>query len=94
MKDLRERCRVAVVQASPALFDREATVDKAVELIGRAAREKADLIVFPESFIPAYPRGFSFGFVVGSRTMEGREDWKIYYDNAVLVPSADTERIG
>ncbi len=26
--------------------------------------------------------------------MEGREDWKIYYDNSVLVPSKDTEIIG
>ncbi len=84
----------AVIQAAPVLFDRAATVDKTVELIGRAAREGAQLIVFPESFIPAYPRGLSFGFVVGSRTEAGRRDWQRYYDNSVLVPGPDTERIG
>lgn len=93
MKELKDICRVAVVQASPVLFDKDATIDKAVKLIEEAGERNADLIVFPESFIPAYPRGFSYGFIVGSRTMEGREDWKIYYDNSVIVPSADTDRI-
>lgn len=93
MKDLKPTCRVAVVQASPVLFDKDATIAKAVRLTGEAAAQGAQLIVFPESFVPAYPRGFSYGFVVGSRTMEGRRDWKIYYDNSVVVPSADTDRL-
>lgn len=94
MRDLKSKCRVAVAQAAPVLFDRERTVDKVIELIGRAAEENVDLIVFPEAFIPAYPRGFSYGYVVGSRTMEGREDWKVYYDNSVMVPGPETDRIG
>ncbi|MDD2217750.1 MAG: carbon-nitrogen hydrolase family protein [Eubacteriales bacterium] len=93
MKDLKSICRVAVVQATPVLFDKDATIDKAIKLIEEAGEQNADIIVFPESFIPAYPRGFSYGFIVGSRTMEGREDWKTYYDNSVIVPSADTDRI-
>lgn len=93
MIDLSKTCRVAVVQAAPVLFDKDATITKAVELIGQAAQKGANLIVFPEAYVPCYPRGFSYGFVVGSRTMEGREDWKIYYDNSVIVPSADTDRI-
>lgn len=94
MKDTEKNLRVAVVQAAPVLFNKDRTIEKAVELIEEAAKEGAKLIVFPEAFIPAYPRGFSYGYVVGSRTMEGREDWKIYYDNSVLVPSKDTEIIG
>jgi nitrilase len=50
--------------------------------------------VFPEAFIPAYPRGLSFGMVVGSRTDEGRQMWQRYFANAVDVPSPATERIG
>ena len=38
---------------------------------GRGRRRGAQLIVFPEAFIPAYPRGLSFGVVVGSRTAAG-----------------------
>ena len=52
----------AVVQASPVFLDRDATVDKAIELIREAGSGGASLIVFPESFIPAFPywpRGIS-----------------------------------
>jgi nitrilase len=86
--------KVAVVQASPVLFDREATVEKACRLIREAAAQNAQLILFPEAFIPAYPRGLSFGMVVGSRSPEGRRAWQVYWENAVEVPSAATKMLG
>ena len=49
--------KVAVVQAAPVLFDREATVAKTCRLAAEAADRGAKLILFPEAFIPAYPRG-------------------------------------
>jgi nitrilase len=79
--------KVAVVQAAPILFDRDATVQKACQLISEAAAEGAQLILFPEAFIPAYPRGLSFGTVVGSRSPAGRLTWERYWANAVEVPS-------
>lgn len=85
---------VAVVQAAPVPFDREASVDKVCELTQEAASHGARLILFPEAFVPAYPRGFSFGVTVGHRTPEGRRLWQRYVDNAVDVPSAATERLG
>ena len=93
MKPLAKTCKVALVQAAPVLFDKAATVDKAVQKILEAGKNGAQLIVFPESFIPCYPYGMSFGFTVGSRTEDGRRDWKRYYDNSVQVPSADTETL-
>ena len=86
--------KVAVVQAAPVLFDREATVDKVCGLIGEAAGKSSQLVLFPEAFIPAYPRGLSFGMVVGSRSPEGRRTWQAYWDNAVEVPSPATETLG
>jgi len=94
MKVTQRYCKLAVVQASPVPYDKEATLKKAIGLIDEAGKAGADLIIFPEAYIPTYPRGFSFGFVVGKRYEEGREDWKRYYDNSVLVPSADTDLIG
>jgi nitrilase len=48
--------RVSSVQASPVLpMDKERTVEKVCDLISQAKKEKADLIVFPETFIPMYP---------------------------------------
>ena len=47
--------KIAVVQAAPVVLNREATVSKACELIAKAGRSGARLVVFPEAFIPTYP---------------------------------------
>lgn len=47
--------KIAIIQHAPHVLDREATIDKAVELIEEAAASGAKLIVFPEAFIPGYP---------------------------------------
>lgn len=94
MGDASPKVNVAVVQASPILFDREATVEKALHLVSEAAENGSKLILFPEAFIPAYPRGLSFGTVVGSRKPEGRLTWERYWANSVEVPGPTTERLG
>ena len=52
MKDWKDTCRVAVVQAAPVLFDAAACVKKAVRLIWEAAQRSADLFFTKD----AYPR--------------------------------------
>ena len=94
MNETSKKLKVAIAQLSPVIMNKDETIKKAVEFIKEAGEKGANLVVFPESFVPAYPRGFSYGFVVGSRTMEGREDWKRYYDNSVIVPSVDTDVLG
>lgn len=47
--------KVAAVQAAPVFLDRQATLDKAVVLMEKAAAEGAGLVVFSETFIPTYP---------------------------------------
>ena len=88
------RVTVAVVQTSPVLFDREATVEKTCRLVVEVAEQGADLVLFPEAFIPAYPRGLGFGAVVGSRSPEGRRTFQRYWANAVQVPGPATEALG
>jgi len=85
---------VAVVQATPVLFDRQATIEKVARLAGEAAGQGAQLMLFPEAFIPAYPRGLSFGAVVGSRTLAGRQLYQRYWSQSVDVPGPDTEQLG
>ena len=94
MIDPKRHVRVAVIQAAPVLFDIKKTLNKTGELIREAAENGADLILFPEAFIPAYPRGLSFGVKVGSRNEEGRDLWKKYWENSVDIPSPATEKIG
>src|SRR5437763_867896 len=78
--------RAAVVQAAPVAFDRGGTLERARILAAEAAGTGAQLIVFPEAFVPGYPRGLDFGARVGSRTAEGREWFRRYWDCAVDVP--------
>ncbi len=86
MKDLEKKtCCVGLVQAEPLLFDKKASLEKALGYISKAAENGAELIVFPELFIPGYPVGMNFGFSVGKRTEAGREDWKRYYDASVVA---------
>jgi nitrilase len=81
-----EAFKVAVVQASPVVFDRERTLEKLCSLAGEAARKGARLVLFPEAFVSAYPRGLNFGAVVGNRTDAGRRDFQRYWESSVDVP--------
>lgn len=47
--------KVASVQAEPVWLDAEATVEKTVSMIGEAASNGAQLIAFPEVWVPGYP---------------------------------------
>lgn len=93
MRDMKEKCSVALVQAAPVMFDKAASLSKALALVEEAASSKPDLIVFPELFIPGYPYGMNFGFSVGNRQEDGREDWWTYCRNSILVPGEETEAL-
>ena len=86
-----ETVRVAAVQAAPVFLDREATVDKAVGLIEKAAAGGAGLVVFPETFVPTYP-----DWVWRTRPWDGHASalYARLLDQAVVVPSPATETLG
>ncbi len=67
------KVKVGVIQESSVFFDKEACLQKVAELTAEYASQGCELLVFPESFIPGYPRGFTFGTSVGKRTQDGRE---------------------
>jgi nitrilase len=82
--------RVAAVQASYVLMDREATIDRVAELTAAAAAEGAELLVFPEVFVPGTPV-----WIDTQPIWDGDADWfRLLAENAVVVPSAATERLG
>jgi nitrilase len=83
-----ELVRVAAVQAAPVFLDRRATTDKAVTLIGEAADQGANLIVFPEAFVPAYPE-----WVWRVRPWDERSTalQARLFDQSVIVGSRTTE---
>jgi len=87
------KVRAAVVQAAPVGFDRDGTLAKLEKLLAEAADGGAQLAVFPEAFVSAYPMGQDFGAVVGRRTPEGRDEFRRYFDSSIEVPSEGVERI-
>ncbi len=86
--------RVAVVQAASIPFDAEACIDKAARLIGAAAADGAQVVVFPEAFVGGYPKGLDYGLVVGARDPAGREEFRLSLEAAIEVPGAQTARLG
>lgn len=87
------KIKVCLIQDSPIFFNKEKTIEKVEELVKTYSAQGAQLIVFPESFIPGYPRGFSFGAVVGKRTDEGRKLFAEYHKNSVDIESEDLKQL-
>ncbi|GAB3996469.1 carbon-nitrogen hydrolase family protein [Spirosoma daeguense] len=85
--------KVAVVQAPPVFFDIQKTIDKLEAYVLESARQGCQLILFPESFIPGYPRKFTFGAKVGLRTDPGRDLYLRYWQNSLQLPSPELSRI-
>jgi nitrilase len=86
--------KAAVVQAAAIPFDAAACVEKAVQLTAEAAARGAKVVVFPEAFVPGYPKGLNFGLVVGARDPAGREEFRLYLEAAIEVPGRETARLG
>jgi nitrilase len=80
---------VAAVQATPVFLDRAATTDKACALIGEAAARGAELVVFPEAFIPAYP-----DWVWRVPAWNDSSYVARLHDQSVTVPGPVTEQLG
>jgi nitrilase len=86
--------RSAVIQDSPVVFDREATIEKTGNLVRQAAEQGAQLVVMPEGFVSAYPIGLDFGARVGLRQPKGRDDFRRYYESAMDVPGPTCDALG
>lgn len=80
--------RAAAVQIAP-VFDRpDGTLNKVCEAIDEAAAKGAQIVVFPETFVPYYPY---FSFVKPPVAM-GAEHMKLY-ERAVVVPGPVTQMV-
>jgi nitrilase len=82
--------RVAAVQASYVLMDQAATLDRVAGLTAEAAGQGAQLVAFPEVFVPGTP------IWIDTRPIwDGDDDWfRLLAENAVVVPGPATERLG
>jgi nitrilase len=78
--------QVAIVQHPPAYHDRDGCIARAAELVSQAAADGAQLVVFPEAWLPGFPL-----WVFGSAAWEDGAAKRAYADlaaNAIEIPSA------
>lgn len=91
MGDTLGKLRVAAVQAASVHLDREGSVAKACSLIAEAGRQGAQLIAFPEGFIPAHPCWFTVRPATGAAALTLA---KRLFANAMSLPGPETDALG
>ncbi|HEU0286326.1 MAG TPA: carbon-nitrogen hydrolase family protein [Nocardioidaceae bacterium] len=82
--------KIAAVQAAYELMDQKATLSKAIGLLEQAAADGAEIVVFPEVFLPGTPI-----WIDSVPIWDGDADWyAMLVDQAVVVPGPVTEALG
>jgi nitrilase len=91
---MRSTVTVACVQAEPVVLDREKTLDKLAALTAEAAGRGAQLVVFPETFIPAYPSSAWARAFAGWADPRAKAAFALLARESVEVPGPAADRLG
>jgi nitrilase len=91
---MRSMVTVACVQAEPVVLDREKTLDKLAALTAEAAGQGAQLVVFPETFIPAYPSSAWARAFAGWADPRAKAAFALLVRESVEVPGPAADRLG
>ena len=91
MNENKSRFKVAAIQDSPVFLNKDATIEKACALIKKAASNGASLVLFPETFISAYPDWV--WTVPPSNTKMMGELFKGLHDSAITVPDNSIDKL-
>jgi nitrilase len=90
---MRRVVTVACVQAEPVVFDREATLERLAERTAEAAGSGAELVVFPEAFIPAYPSSLWAKALAGWADPRAKGAFALLARESVEVPGQAADRL-
>jgi nitrilase len=85
--------RVASAQLAPAFMQRDATIDKVLDALGEAAANGAQLIAFPETFVPGYPSWADFSDASAFDDPAQKAAYSVYLDNAVDIGRGDLDSV-
>ncbi len=91
---MNETVRVACVQAEPAILDRGRTLDKLAALTAEAKAGGAELVVFPETFVAAYPSSAWGKFLAGWADPRAKAAFALLARESVEIPGPDVDRLG
>ena len=90
---MRERLVAACVQVEPAILDRAGTIERVAERTAEAAAAGAGLVVFPETFIPAYPSSAWAKALAGWAEPGAKEAFALLHRESLEVPGPDADRL-
>ena len=85
--------KVACVQVEPVVLDREATIDKLEVVAREAAGAGAELVVFPETFVPVYPTSRWAKAFAGWENAAAKETFARLAQESVAVGSPAERRL-
>lgn len=88
---MKQTFKIAAVQAASVFLDLNASIEKACRLIKEAAAEGAQLIVFPEAFIPGYP--LWVWFIPPGKTHPLRALYSQLHANSISIPGPEVSRL-
>jgi nitrilase len=90
---MRAPVTAACVQVEPAIFDRARTIDRVEECTAEAAGAGAGLVVFPETFIPAYPSSVWAKALAGWGEPGAKEAFALLHRESLELPGPDADRL-
>ncbi|MEL6891430.1 MAG: nitrilase-related carbon-nitrogen hydrolase, partial [Actinomycetota bacterium] len=85
--------RVAAVQLAPVFLDRAGTIDVVLDALRRAAADGAELVAFPETFVPGYPAWADFSHASFFDHPDQKATWARYLDESVDVGRGDLDPV-
>jgi nitrilase len=91
---MNETVRVACVQAEPVILDREATLERLAGLTAEAKAAGAQLVAFPETFVPAYPSSAWAKFLAGWADPRAKGAFAQLARESMEVPGPDCDHLG
>ena len=91
---MRRSVTVACAQVEPVVLDREASLARLDAVAGEAAGAGAELVVFPEAFIPAYPSSAWARFLAGWDDPRAKAAFARLAAESVEVPGPAADRLG
>jgi nitrilase len=90
---VRAPVTAACVQVEPAIFDRARTIDRVEERTAEAVDAGAGLVVFPETFVPAYPSSVWAKALAGWGEPGAKEAFALLHRESLELPGPDADRL-
>jgi nitrilase len=86
--------KVACAQVEPVVLDRDATLAKLENIAAEAAQNGAELVVFPETFVPVYPSSRWAKAFAGWQNPGAKETFARIAQESIAVGSPAERRLG